>query len=178
MPPQRNNKITEGFRMFSNERWTEKRVVCNYCHHEFAGHAKAQKHHLISCEHFRLCNIARDERYRTSIGVSQSGASGGHVQGEAEHPKTISPEWKNEIDIFLATEVYINAQPFSFLSIPQMACFGNRLANLGGYCYTPPTPSELRTSLLTTVYNNVKNEVESCLRHEERVNVVFDESKA
>jgi hypothetical protein len=41
----------------------------------------------------------------------------------------------------------------------------------------PAYPSELRTSLLSMVYDNVKNEVESCLNHEERVNIVFDESK-
>jgi hypothetical protein len=41
------------------------------------------------------------------------------------------------------------------------------LAGLGGYTYTPPTSSELRTSLLSMVYDNVKNEVESCLSHEE-----------
>jgi hypothetical protein len=58
-----------------------------------------------------------------------------------------------------------------------MTRFCNRLAGLGGYSYTPPTPPELRTSLLSMVYDKVKNEVESCLRHEQRVNIVFDESK-
>jgi hypothetical protein len=177
IPPQRNSEITDGFRVFWNERWTGKRVECNYCHHEFAEHATAQKNHLVSCEQLRLLHRARYERYRESARVSRSGASGGQVQGEGEHPKTMSPELKKEIDIFAATEVYVDARPFSSLSTPQMARFCNRLANLGGYSYTPPTPSELRTSLLTTVYNNVRNEVESCLRHEERVNVVFDESK-
>jgi hypothetical protein len=163
--------------VFRNERWAGKRVERNYCHHEFAEHATAQKNHLVSCEQFRLLRRARYERYRESARVSRSGASGGQVQGEGEHPKTMSPELKKEIDIFAATEVYVNARLFSSLSTPQMARFCNRLANLGGYSYTPPTPSEPQTSLLTTMYNNVRNEVESCLRHEERVNVVFDESK-
>jgi hypothetical protein len=35
----------------------------------------------------------------------------------------------------------------------------------------------LRTTLLALVYDRVKREVDACLKHEDRINVVFDESK-
>jgi tetrahydromethanopterin S-methyltransferase subunit G len=83
------------------------------------------------------------------------------------------------MDIFAATEVYVCR--CTTVQFPLHSIYGPLLQPPGWagwlHLHSAPTSSELRTSLLSMVYDNVKNEVESCLSHEERVNVVFDESK-
>jgi hypothetical protein len=192
MPPQRKTELVESFREFTDAQFKGTRAVCHHCQRQMAKHATNQRNHLLQCPRFKTIHTARYEKFKREVGM-ENPEGPGHG-GAGERLQIMPNDIKLELDLLGAMEVFADARPFTLLSTEHMVShpvwgrsrihsltskvpFLQRLASLGGYRYTPPHPAELRSSLLSLVYDQVKHEVDVCVAHEERINIVFDESK-
>jgi hypothetical protein len=149
MPPQRKKELDDSFEDVVNARFKGERVACRHCRHEMARHPTNQKNHLLACTPFRTLHSVRYERFRQE--VSRAGDGGGGDAESAVQLKAMPSDTKLELDILGATQVYVDARPFTSLSSEHMVLHPSVLAKGGGCTYVNLANTPVKGSIPTAI---------------------------